>query len=370
MSDKLVIELNPARVEMEPGAAPVEVVVTLQNKSDVVEQYTLEVEGLDTEWYTAPVTSVGLFPQDRDQVRLTLHPPKRPGQKAGTYPFRVVVRARGGAEAESAEGILDVRGFAVYRVDLTPRRITARGQGAYRLTVTNSGTVDVRLGFEGRDAEETCRIKFPKGAEAVIAAAAKTDLPVIVQPRKRPWIGPEQSYDFTLSARPIDARGEPQVVAGQFTHKPLFRKLPVGGLVKFAAIALVLLIGLIVLFATGIPEQFPQRMAVASGTMCGTLYRVPVLNGMCSDGPAARPLPLDSCTFDFGFKEFADNESRLVGECTTNVAYDGFGNGIQYTKNGVLFWSKASNTVYLFSEGSVYGFIQGKARLLDGTGRL
>src|ERR1700680_1742773 len=81
----LTVELNPPRVEMEPGGAPVEVVATLQNLSNVVEQYAIEVSGLEAEWYTAPVTSVSLFPQDRDQVRITLHPPRRPGLRAGSY---------------------------------------------------------------------------------------------------------------------------------------------------------------------------------------------------------------------------------------------------------------------------------------------
>src|ERR687885_133722 len=58
-SERVSIELTPARVEMEPGGSPVEVVVTIQNLSDVVEQYAVELSGLDADWYTAPVTRVG-----------------------------------------------------------------------------------------------------------------------------------------------------------------------------------------------------------------------------------------------------------------------------------------------------------------------
>src|SRR5438105_15168218 len=115
-SERLSVDLTPARVEMEPGGSPVEVVVTIQNLSDVVEQYAVELGGLDADWYTAPVTSVGLFPQDSDQVRITLHPPRRPGIKAGSYKFRITVRARGGggeAGIAVADGLLDLRGFAV-----------------------------------------------------------------------------------------------------------------------------------------------------------------------------------------------------------------------------------------------------------------
>src|SRR5579859_6774999 len=104
----ITVELSPAHVEMEPGGTPVEVVATLQNLSNVVEQYSIEVTGLEPDWFTAPVASVSLFPQDKDQVRISLHPPKRPGLRAGSYPFRVVARARGNATQTSAAGVLDV----------------------------------------------------------------------------------------------------------------------------------------------------------------------------------------------------------------------------------------------------------------------
>src|SRR5262249_16044375 len=148
-------ELSPSRIEVEPGSAPVEATLTLQNLGNVVEQYTADVVGLDAEWFTAPVASIALFPQDRDQLRVSFHPPKRVGVKGGSYPFKIVVRARSGAQQESIDGNLDVRGFAIFRLDLLPRRQTAR-LGKFRLQVANSGTADITLALEARDQEEAC----------------------------------------------------------------------------------------------------------------------------------------------------------------------------------------------------------------------
>src|SRR5262249_55009957 len=142
------VELAPARVEMEPGGTPIEIVATIQNLSNVVEQYAIQVGGLDSDWYTAPVTSVSLFPQDRDQVRISLHPPRRQGLRAGSYPFRVVARARNGTAQQTATGVLDVHGVPVYRIDLAPRRQTARGKGGYKLQIANTGAAEVRLALE------------------------------------------------------------------------------------------------------------------------------------------------------------------------------------------------------------------------------
>jgi hypothetical protein len=221
VSDKLLVQLNTDQIVMEPGGTPFEVVATVQNLGDVVDQYTVELSGLDQDWFTAPVTSVGLFPRDREQVRISLHPPKRPGLRAGAYPFRITVRSRGGTVQESVEGTLNIRGRAVYRVDITPRRMTARGGGTFKVQIANTGNADVRLALEGRDAENACRIRF-SDEQPLVPAGNKKEIPVNIQPLNRPWVGPERPYDFTITARPQDAGGDPQTVPGQFTHKPLF----------------------------------------------------------------------------------------------------------------------------------------------------
>jgi len=60
-SDGLRIELNPTSAEMLPGASPVEVTLSVHNRSRVVEQCTIDVVGLDPDWFTNPSRSVALF---------------------------------------------------------------------------------------------------------------------------------------------------------------------------------------------------------------------------------------------------------------------------------------------------------------------
>jgi hypothetical protein len=371
---RLQVELGPSRIEVEPGATPAEATVTLQNLGNVVEQYTAEVVGLDPEWFTAPVASVALFPQDRDQLHLTFHPPRRAGVKAGTYPFKVVVRARSGAQEESVEGILDVRGFAVYRLDITPRRQTAR-TGRFRLQVANTGTADVTLAVEGRDQEEACRFKLGKDGTLRVAAAGSAELPLAIIPRSRPWVGADRTYDFTLSARPVDARGEPQATTGQFIYHPF---LPSWQPVRRIGLILGLLLLLLVVFevavasglAGGVSEEFPRRMDVAGAQIHGFFCRAPGIDRLCGpDAAAARPTPNRNCEFKFGFRDAALAQTDLIGPCTTDAAYDSFGNGLQYTDYGVLFWTKATNTVYFFRADSLYVFPPGGVpHVLDGPG--
>ncbi|HLZ29932.1 MAG TPA: hypothetical protein VKV73_21640 [Chloroflexota bacterium] len=312
----LSVELTPARAEMEPGASPVEVVLTLHNLSNVVEQYTVEVSGLEADWFTAPVISLSLFPQDRDQVRISLHAPKGPGLRAGAYPFQVTARARSGSADQSAHGVLEVRGIAIYRiVDLAPRRLTSRGPGTFHLQVANTGAADVRLGLEGRDTDDECTFSFPK-QESLVAAGARVELPVQVKPRKRPWVGPERSYDFTITAHPTDARGDSQMASAQLTYRPPFRAFPIWPILKWLLIALALIVVVVGLYALGIPQEFGRRAEVAQAQSCGSLRNVPVLGGVCPTRSSTLPQANAPCAYEFGFKEFADAEPAMVAACT------------------------------------------------------
>jgi hypothetical protein len=391
---RLLVELSPTRLEVEPGASPGEATITLQNLGNVVEQYSADVVGLDAEWFTAPVASVSLFPQDRDQLRVSFHPPKRTGIKSGTYPFRVVVRARSGAQEETVEGVLEVRGFAVYRLDLVPRRQTAR-TGRFRLQVANTGTADVVLALEAHDQEDACRFKLANSDTPQVRAGATADLPVVVTPKKRPWVGVDQTYEFSIAARPADSHvdgpaatpsagsapaswgsSNVQTTAGQFTYHPYLRTW---GPIRLAALILgglvVVLLAWEIAVASGawggVADEFPQRMDVAGAQVHGFLCRAPGIGHFCAPEtigavPVANP---GGCEFKYGFLQAWQGQADLVGVCTTDAAYDSFGNGVQYSTVGVMWWLKASNTVYLFRGDSVYVFVEGKPRLLDGSGR-
>ncbi len=301
MSDKLLVELAPSHLEVEPGAAPAETVVTVQNLGSEVDQYNVEVLGLDPEWFTAPLAAVGLFPQDREQVQISFHPPKRPGLRAGVYTFNVRVRSRGGVEEQSVKGMLDVRGYAVFRLDLTPRRQSGRGRGNFRAELNNTGTADVQVELSARDDEEACRFRFTKDDAPMVPANSKIEAPFVIEPKERPWVGPERSYDFTLTATPKDARGDPQTATGQFTHRPY---LPSWGPIVRAAWKTLIVLGLlllaVVLFKTGTTGEFLRRLQVVKEEVCQSgLRQVPVLNSICPTlatlpvlpTPAPRPSP-------------------------------------------------------------------------------
>lgn len=393
MPETVDVELTPNRIEVEPGAKPVEATVGLRNLGNVVSQFTIEVADLEPDWFTVPVPSVGLFPQDREQVRITFHPPKRPNLRAGTYPFRVLVRGRGGVQEHSTDGILDVRGFAVYRLDMTPRRQTHSRDGVYKLQVINSGTADVRLELEARDDEDACDVIFPKEDSVMVEAGTKGSVPFVVKPRERPWFGPEKPYGITVTARPQDARGSPQSVSGQYTHKPLIQSWgPLWTVLKVALVILVIVGLIFLLMRSNIGRQLGQRYWLVANAACVAARAIPAVGTMIcwlavpalagqgqaavagagGTGGAAGSRPpqgaAGACEFQFGFKEFHDADPELVGTCVSSVSYDVFGNGFQNSTKGVLVWQKGVNTIYYLSGDKTYALRGGRPQVVAAPG--
>jgi hypothetical protein len=76
-----------------------------------------------------------------------------------------------------------------------------------------------------------------------------------------------------------------------------------------------------------------------------------------------------TCDLDGRFAGFFPSEAPLIGECATGAAPDPLGNAQQLTTKGVLYWLKESDTVYFFTGENVYVLIDGRFRLLRGSGR-
>lgn len=401
MPETVSVELSPNRIEVEPGAKPVEATVGLRNLSGVVSQYTIEIADLEPDWYSVPVPSIGLFPQDKEQVRITFHPPKRSDLRAGAYPFRILVRGRGGVQEHSSDGVLDVRGFAVYRLDLMPRRMVDHDEGDFKLVISNTGTADVTLELEARDDQDLCNISFPKGDVIKIEAGTKASVPFVIRPRVRPWVGADQNYTIQLTARPQEARGLPQNITAQYTHRPYLASWdPVWAFIRIAGIVLAVLLVLWFLFASPFGGEFTRRLRVFISPACTAFVgNVPIVGRIiCSSvvgaSMATRPgqpgqpgssaaaggavragtgatgagstIPVQPCEFALGFSQFAESFPSVIGQCAAPESYDAFGNGFQHTTNGVLLWQKGNNQVYFLADNRTYSFSNGSAQVVSG----
>jgi len=93
MSERIDVTLPTATYAVAAGES-VEAMATLRNTGQTVDQFTLSIEGLEPDWYTLPVSSMALFPNDRDDIKIILHPPKTAQAMADSYPFQIKVTSQ------------------------------------------------------------------------------------------------------------------------------------------------------------------------------------------------------------------------------------------------------------------------------------
>ena len=358
MPDSAKVTLEPPAMTLQSGGDTAEAVATVTNVGEVLDQYDIEIEGLDRTWYTIHAPSVGLFPGDHSEVRISFHPPKRSDIRAGDYPFAVravsqVSRDRGG----SARGMLKIQPFAVFKAEISPQRTAGRRGGGYRLMVSNSGSVDLTLDLKAADREGTCR--FDVNPETmVVAPGEKASASIHIHPGRGWLTGPAKPHDFTVTLAPQGAMGDVRTVNASFLHRPLMRSWrPILGF--FKTIVFLAILGGGVLFALNLGGG-------VSGYQRGLARLWSQTSALVAGGaPAQPPAKAGTLHFTDGFKAIHDADPERVGDPLENANYDLAGNGYQNTTRGTLFWLKATNTVYLFTKEGVYVHRNDRIRLID-----
>ena len=248
MSEPVVVNLSPERLEVAPGES-VATTATVRNASDVVEAYSISVEGIDPQWCTLSKTSLHLFPGAQDQVQITIQPPRTSASKAGAYDAIVRVASTSDVRTiimAAAPLALEVKQFVQFDLSLSPK--SARGRkGSYRLGIINQGNAATTYSLTGEDPDEICRFDFARQA-ARVERGTTAEVPVVVNPKKKPFTGRAKSYHFKVTAAPpASDGGEPKTVEGQLECRPLLPKWALG----LAALALAGIIAIVVIFAFG-----------------------------------------------------------------------------------------------------------------------
>lgn len=222
MADRIRVEVTPATAQVDAGGRPQEVTVTVYNAGPVVDQYTLELEGLPPDWVTLPVATAALFPQERAALAFRLHPPRRPDVRAGEYPYAVRLRSRAEPAQETTVACrLIVGGYGRFRLDMSPQRVTGRS-GRYTVMLVNTGNRELPIALDARDPELACQFTFTT-PRPVVPPGAPLNVLLTVRPNQRPFVGEPKPYDFTLTAQPPGEGEQPRRLTGQLVYKPRFR---------------------------------------------------------------------------------------------------------------------------------------------------
>ncbi|HEV2471623.1 MAG TPA: hypothetical protein VGS41_03095, partial [Chthonomonadales bacterium] len=196
------VALSQPDLAIEPGATA-HVVVTMANRQEEQDRISLEVEGVDVEWYSIPVSAVNVPPGGQAEARINFRVARASENLAGSYPFLVRAQALETGAQAVAQGTLIVKPFSALQVEISPRRATAtffHPLNDFEVSVQNLGNVEETLDLYASDPEDGCAYEFDE--EHVALKAGQSQLVLLAaRPRISALIGGARLYGFTVSAR-------------------------------------------------------------------------------------------------------------------------------------------------------------------------
>ncbi|HEX2088296.1 MAG TPA: PASTA domain-containing protein [Solirubrobacteraceae bacterium] len=233
---------EPAAAQVEPGGS-CQLVARVRNESDIVDWYTLEVDGVDEAWVTLSEPSVRLLPVGprggyEREVAIVIAPPRTSAARAGTR--RVTVRLHSRCHeliVATADAQLTIEPFTELTARASPQVVAARRRARVTCEVTNSGNAPADVTVLGEDPGEGCVIVLPPPGRVREGATAR--FVVSVRAARPRIVGLPATHRIELSATARDLP-RPAVAPGV-----LFRRLPWIPLWLALLVALLLLLALL-----------------------------------------------------------------------------------------------------------------------------
>ncbi|MFO7996826.1 MAG: hypothetical protein R6U93_06790 [Dehalococcoidia bacterium] len=224
MSNKIELAVTPNNFTLAAGEI-MEAIATIRNLGQSVDQLTISIDGLAPGWYTLPVSSAALFPNDRDNLKIVLHPPKAPETRGGSYPFRVnVISQENPTEKATADLTIEIQAIPELELALSPQTTTGR-KGIYQIIVSNPGATDTTVRLTASDAKGTLRYDLnpesptvPGGGRAEATMEARRGGLASI-------LGGKKEVDFHVSAA-LPGAEEGKTVGGQLVCIPWYQTLP------------------------------------------------------------------------------------------------------------------------------------------------
>jgi hypothetical protein len=222
MSALIRVLFSVETAQLKPGERA-ETTLTVQNLSETVGRYRIAVEGVSPDWVRLSRRELSLFPNDQDQIIMTVHPPNVPETQAGRYTLQVhVVSEEDPTERTAVPFFLQVGTQAVLEVDLQPAQLAAAEQGTFTVQASNAGNADLTVLFEAADPAGGCFFSF-EPSQVVVPAGQSAAAQLTVRPRQALSGKTPLQHTFTIEARPAESPRLARQVVGlweELPHRP------------------------------------------------------------------------------------------------------------------------------------------------------
>jgi hypothetical protein len=263
MTSQILLSVDQARLSAAPGAQ-VELIVTVQNLTTLLDQVALRVEGIDPAWVQVIPPNLPVFAQGSAQARVLIRPQRQAAPAiAGVYPLRVVGKAQENAGEEGeATSELEVQLIGDYRLALESGASDGVQQMTYKVALQNDANAPLQVRFSAHDDADALWYKFDPLQLAIPPGAAAT---ATLTARAKALSGAPRAIPFTAGAR-----GEFALQGGQRNAAPAHQ--------------------VVTQFVQGQPPRLKLAVWPAGVAAGGAVYDIQVTN----PGPLTTPVTLSA----------------------------------------------------------------------------
>src|ERR1051326_6684574 len=201
---KILVTLSESDILIEPGNVA-QLVVTMANRQETPDRLSLEIEGIDVEWYAIPVPAVNVAPGAEATFKVPFRVARTSDNRAGTYPFLVRVQALETGEVGVAQATLIVKPFNSLQIELSPKRAIAtffHPLNDFEVTIANQGNAEETLELFADDPDDGCAYEYDVDRITLKPGQAQV-VPLAIRPKVSSILGGSRLFGFTARARSI-----------------------------------------------------------------------------------------------------------------------------------------------------------------------
>ena len=213
--------IDPTILAVPPGGeASCE--LTVDNRSDIVEGYRLEVLGDAARWASVEPATLSVYPGGNATARVVFRIPRSPAVPAAEVPFAVrVLPVERPDTAVVPEGVLRVGAYVDTTAELHPHLSKARRKARHDVEIDNRGNAPLRVDLSATDPDGALALKV-RPAHLVIPPGRAALGQVTVRHRGLRWKGQPASRPFQVKVEADD--GVPRVLDGNSVQQPLLSR--------------------------------------------------------------------------------------------------------------------------------------------------
>lgn len=190
----IAIWITPPTAPIAPGSAGT-ATIAVQNRSDVVDTLTLAIQGVPAEWVRITRASLQLLPDAREEVVVTIQPPRNSSAWAGEYEFAAAATSSQHRVEVRSLAKITVLAFGTVALEMRP----PRSRHTFNAVVKNESNSPITAQLQNQNAEGEVAVTFTP-PEVTLDPGATANVRVEARLKDGHFFGAEERTPFTIEA--------------------------------------------------------------------------------------------------------------------------------------------------------------------------